>query len=128
MLDTFSDRFESERFTEHHHGSRELRALAPRGQPAYESAIDLQDVDWEAMKIRKRRISHAEIVDGEPHAQCLECPKPLQVNFRVVHDRDLGKLDHQFARVEAGDAEGVAHVSDQIRVLEMASGDVDRNP
>jgi hypothetical protein len=51
MFDAFSDRFEAERFTKHHHGARELGTLVLRGQPAYEGTVDLQNVDWKAMKV-----------------------------------------------------------------------------
>ena len=128
VLDALGDRFEAERFAEHHHGARELRALVLLGQPADERAVDLQDVDREAVQVGKRRIAHAEIVDREPHAERLELAEALQVDLGVVHDRALGQLDHQVARVEARDVERVAHVGDQVRVLQVAAGDVDRDP
>ena len=127
VLDALGDRFEAERFAEHHHGARELGPLVLLGQPADEGAVDLQDVDREAMQVGKRRIAHAEIVDREPHAQRLELAEALEVDLGVVHDRALGQLDHQVAGLEARDLERVAHVGDQVRVLQMAAGDVDRD-
>ena len=53
--------------------------------------------------------------------------KPRQVDLGVLHDRALGQLDHQAAGLEAGDRERVAHVLDQVALLQMAAGDVDRH-
>src|SRR4029450_7161039 len=45
-----------------------LRALVPRAAPRDERAVDLDDVEREALEARQRRVAGAEVVDEDLHA------------------------------------------------------------
>ena len=112
---------------EHHDGAGQFGSAVLLGQPADERAIDLQDVDREPVQVRERRIAHAEVVDREAHAERLQFAEALQVDLGVLHDRALGQLDHEVAGIEPRDLERMAHVRDQVALLQVATRDVDRH-
>ena len=79
------------------------------------------------MQVRERRIAHAEVVDREPHAEGLQLAEAIEIDVRVLHDRAFRQLDHQAAGLQARHLERVAHVGDQVAVLQVASRHVHRD-
>src|SRR5947207_9542131 len=67
----------------------------------------------------------AEVVDGHAHAEVLEVEEDLRGQVGILHGGALGDLDLQEVRIEAGAIDGVADHGDDVRLLELAGGDID---
>ncbi len=93
---------------------------------ADERAVDLEDVDGEAVQVGQRRVAGAEVVDREAHAERLEAVEALEVGVGVVHDRALGELDHEVAGLEPRLLQRLGHVLHQVAVLQVPRRDVHR--
>ena len=80
------------------------------------------------MQVGERRIPGSEIVDREAHPELLQAHEALEIRVGVVHDRALGELDDEIARLEPGLVQRLSDIALQLAVLQVASGDVHREP
>src|SRR5262245_40295612 len=124
-LDALGDDLEVERAAERDDRAREVLAALDAPEALHERAVDLQDVDREPVQVGERRVAGAEVVDRDAHAELLELLQRRQHRLAVVHQHALGQLDHEAARVDARDAEGLLHVGADVGLRELDRGDVD---
>ena len=91
-----------------------------------ERAVDLHDVDREAVQVAERRVAGAEVVDGEAHAERLQVLEGAEVELGVLEHHALGDLEHERVGGPVAAGEHVAHEVGEGRCGELAGGDVDR--
>ena len=65
-----------------------------------ERLVDFQLVDGQALQLRERRMSRAEIVDGQAEPELVNAVHDRERLLHVVHDRALGHLECQRVRRE----------------------------
>ena len=87
-----------------------------------EGAIDLQDVDREAVQVGQRGIAGAEVVERQAHAEHLQGAEGLLELRRVIQQQALGDLEDQAVRVEMRCVASAARTSATTSaVVEIAS-------
>ena len=96
-------------------------ALAQSGD---ERAVDLELVERIAAQIHERRPTGAEIVDGEPEPDLLQCIEHFGRRFLVVEQHVLGDLEAQRRRLEMELVEQRTDHAPEVGAQQLTSGDV----
>ena len=86
-----------------------------------EAAVDLDDVDREALQVGERRVAGAEVVERERDAARLQCREPLLGVLARREQDALGQLERQAVRREAGVGERLLDVGDELGMLRAAA-------
>ena len=73
------------------------------------------------MEVAERRITFAEIVDGQSNSQRFEPRQRCQRGLDVFHDRALGDLQPQAAGIEAGFHQDALDLVNQIALEKLAA-------
>jgi hypothetical protein len=73
--------------------------------------------------VRERRVTRAEVVESDLHAEIPQLPELLEHFGAKIEDRRLGELEVQARRVQAGLLDRLAHEQRQV-VLELPRRDV----
>ena len=71
-----------------------------RREAGDERPVHLEDVDREALEVAERRVTGAEVVDGEAHAERFQPQQVLEGAVAVLHEHALGDLESQRVVVE----------------------------
>src|SRR5437763_970135 len=127
-LDSLRYRVESERLAQRDDRARQLRPIVGLGQSPHDTAIDLQNVDGEAVQVGQRRVTGAEIVDGEFDTERLQALESLQVCVGVVHGRAFGQLDDEITGLKSGFTQRLRDIVHQLAVLQVAARDIHGQP
>src|SRR5918998_867458 len=85
----------------------------------YERAVDLDVVNREALEIRQRRVTGAEVVQDRPHAKVLKHLKSGCRRRSVAHGGTFGDLQAEVVRIEADHIEYTADDVGQTRLPEL---------
>ncbi|HEY4230178.1 MAG TPA: hypothetical protein VGO79_08390, partial [Thermoanaerobaculia bacterium] len=94
-LDSLGDHRQTHRATEVDDAARERRESG-RARVVKKGAVDLQDVDRQALQVGERRVSGAEVVDADVEAQVPQGPQGVDRRADVGHQHALGHLEaHQ---------------------------------
>ena len=65
-----------------------------------ERLVDLHLVDRQLVEAAERRVAGAEVVDGQPGAECAQLAQRLDRVGPVLHEQRLGDLEDQAVRVD----------------------------
>src|SRR5439155_16412994 len=124
-LDAFRDDAQAELMADGDDRPRDRRGVRVGGSVPYERAIHLDGVDGKSPQVRQRRVSRAEVVDGDPDAQLLE---PAQRLVRGVLEGDrLGDLQFERRPCDAGIVEGPADLLHDVTRVQLVRGEIDRH-
>src|SRR5207253_531606 len=126
-LDALGDHANVQRLAHRDHGRNDCSVASSALDVVNERLIDFQSIDREPLQVIERGMSHAEIIDRDAHSEILEIEKNLGGQVRILHGGALGDLDFQETRIEARTLNGVADHGDDVRLLELTRGDVDRD-
>src|ERR1044072_4669911 len=91
-LDTFTDKLHSEIPCERNDRFHDLQVLISRIHARNKRAIDLQRIDRKTIEITQRRISGAEIVDAQAHAETAKLRQRNRSKLRILHHHRLCNL------------------------------------
>jgi len=113
----------------HHHDNRrgDRGVVHIRRQLVNKRAVDLQPIDAEALEVVQRRISGAEVVYRYAYAHRPQLAQHQRRGVRVVYRSPFGDLELEVARVELRVTQHTINHLDEVRLLELQSGEVDVN-
>src|SRR4051794_14972820 len=97
-LDALGDDFHTERLRHAQHGAHDRAVALVLPQPAHERAVDLDDVEREALEISERRVAGPEVVQRQAHADVLELAQRRADDLALLHEDRLGQLHDQPVR------------------------------
>ena len=80
------------------------------------------------MQIAERRVTRAEIVNGDPRPSRLERLQHRQIVLGMIHQGAFGQLQLQASGIEAAFRQGLPHHISQTRLPELPARQIDRNP
>ena len=120
------DHVQAERVREREHGGHDRRVLVLGAEPVDERAVDLEHLDRQRAQARERGVPGPEVVDADVDAEALDRSQAVQRGGGGAHQRGLGQLQAQRLGRDAG-GERVRDHGREVRVLELAGGDVDRD-
>src|SRR5665213_3070771 len=100
LLDALGERLDRERLAELDERADQGVPFGVTADAGDERAVDLQGVDGEALEIGQGGVAGAEVVDRDAHAELLDRDKSPGGLLSVAHQRRLGDLDRQRARLE----------------------------
>src|SRR5690606_27421433 len=103
------------------------RIVGIGGNVLHEGAIDLESIDGEALEVAQARVTRAEVIDGDLHAEVVELVQHGDEAFRIVHHGAFGKLDLEIARCELGAIERLRDRVHEIVVAKLACRDINRH-
>src|SRR6185369_6511006 len=95
------------------------------GDAGDERAVDLQDVDREALEVAQRRVAGPEVVDREMDAERPQLRQPADRAGGSLHEAALGDLEDEARRRQPGVLDGLLDRLDEVRLLELAGREVD---
>src|SRR6185312_15370536 len=124
ILDPLGDGLDAQRLAEFDEGVDQARSLRVVGQAGDERAVDLQCIHGELAQVPERGVARAEVVDRDPHAEALDLTEPADRLLGVSHQRRLGDLECQVARIEAAGPKRLLYVLADLVTVELARGDV----
>ena len=125
-LDAFGHRHQSQALAEPHHGRDDLAAFADLGHRTHKTAVHLQLVEGQRLKMQKAGIAGAEVVERQPAPELLQFDRDGTGAGQVLEQRALGHFDGEAIERElapfgtCGDHRGNA------RVLQLNGGEVAR--
>src|SRR5207247_8088304 len=94
-------------------------------QIAYERAVDLDLVEWEAAKVAQRGITGPEVVHRDPDAQALQVAQGPQIILDSSHKDRLGHFELKSMRVEPRFLEDAGDHLRQILLPELSRRHID---
>ena len=106
--------------------SHDRGVVGPRYQLGDEPPVDLQLVDREASQVAHAGIAGAEVVDRYHHAHAAQLLENRHGFFRVAHQRALGDLDLEKARLELCSLQRLADHLQEVPLPELERRQVDR--
>src|SRR6267378_617258 len=92
-----------------------------------ERAVDLERVDRQFRKVRKRRITRAEVVDRDLQPHLPDRREFLYVFFYVPHDEAFGDFKIELTAFASRFLDGAAYGLDKVPLLQLNRGHVDRD-
>ena len=119
VLDPLGDSAQAELVPDPHDRARQARFLG-RAEQLDERAIDLEDVDWEAVEVAQRGVAGAEVVDRQRDAELAQCLQHTERLGALIDQHRLGDLEHERARFESGLAQDREDRRHQ-RIIELAA-------
>ena len=105
LLHPFRYRPQVEVLGQREDGVYHARVAPVRAQGGDECPVDLQLVDGQPLEVGQRRVTGAEVVDGQLDAHCLELVHAVVDPVRVVQQHALGDLQREPSGVEGRLAE-----------------------
>src|SRR5215210_4232143 len=123
-LHTFGDHLDAQGMPEIYRRPHDGQILGILIQILQEHPVQLQLVHGQIPQIRRRGVSHAEVVYGQPHSQILEPPEGLRARFNVLHQEALCYLQREAPRIQVGPPKDVLDLADEFGVAQLAGGDV----
>ena len=90
--------------------------------------VDLDLPRRKPLQVGQRRVAGPEVVDGYAYAQLGQFLDDAQCALGVLHERALGDLERQQLRGQSEIFQQHGHPSGEILLLEVARGQVDRDP
>ena len=106
-------------------GDRGVVRVADR--VADEFAVDLDFVEREALEVGEARITGAEIVHRQAHAEELELVQGFDGFPGVAHQQRFGQFQREQGGLDAALPQHLSHHVGQVLALELAGGEVDRD-
>ena len=97
--------------------SHNRRVIFITRQPGDEALVDLEFLHRQSLEPQQRRISRAEIVDGQPHTQLAQAMHLLQRHLRILHHCTFGHFQLQIRRIKP---RRIKHLSNLL--IQLASG------
>src|SRR6266513_4959194 len=125
-LDSLRDHPHPERMGERDHRLGDRRVLPVPAGLAHERPVDLKAIDRQAREIAQARIAHAEVVDGDLHAQLLQAPEDGDRPVAALDQHAFGELELEIARLEPRCAQGALDGTHETGVVELPRRDVHR--
>jgi len=98
------------------------------GQGRNEELIDLQQVHREAQQMGERRVSGAEVVDGQLHAELVHRGETPDGLVGIHGQRTLGELDDQPTRVDPDVGQRPSHSCRRVTSGQFLGREVHRHP
>ena len=98
-LDALGERLDRHRLAELHERADQRLAFGALRQARDERAVDLQRVDRKLLQMGERGVAGAEVVDRDADPELLDGAQPADRLLGVAHDRRLGDLKRQRARL-----------------------------
>ena len=114
-LDTLGDDLKSEFMGEADGGAHHGGVAIVDGYAEHELLSELQPVHGIGREIFERRISRAEIIDGDLGAELAEIFERVLVTLRRLHQDRLGQLELEPARIEAPARQASSHLALKLR-------------
>ena len=99
-LDPFGDHAEPELLCEPRRRMHDHPILPRDRQARHEALVDLELVRRERLQVRERRVTGTEVVDGDLRSRRYDSVEDGFGSLGIHHDRGLGQLDAESARVD----------------------------
>ena len=127
ILHPFGDHLQIKVLAKLDHGGDDLGRAGVGGHGADEIAVDLQGVEGQPRQIGERREAGAEVVQGQGRASLAQVAQDHRGPVRIAHDVALGHLQLEGARRQAGVAQDLDDVGNEVRAVDLAGGQVHRH-
>src|SRR5918999_6024496 len=124
-LDAFGHRGHAERFADADDRVREGGFGGRFGHGVNEWFGDLQDVDRAAGEVSERRVTGAEVVDGEENAEALQLPQAIRHRGRVLHEDALCDLECEGVRGQSRLTERASYVAHEPGPFQLNGREID---
>ncbi|MEO5843041.1 MAG: ABC transporter permease, partial [Acidimicrobiales bacterium] len=127
VLHSFGHDLHAQRVREGRDRVDDRRCLVIVLELADERPVDLDRVDGKVAQVADRRVTGAEVVDGDLDAEFLERAELSQRSRIVVDESRLGDLESDRRWVDVRRLERLAYALRKVGLVELAPGDIDRH-
>src|SRR6185436_19773165 len=105
--------------------AHDFNVLSRLTDAADEGTVNLEDVHRETVQVAKRRVTSAEVIDAELHAEGFQPAQELRCRLGIFHHRALGNLQFQMPRIDVCFFQRPANLIDEGRLSQLLAGKVD---
>jgi hypothetical protein len=95
------------------------QALPGDSDPVHEGLVHLQHIDRQLPQVAEGRVSGAEVVDRQPHADVLQFPQVVVHPLVAAQQHALGQFEHERPGFQTRLAEDLAHQVDKAGIAEL---------